>query len=313
MSSTKNQLMLSNETVELLDQKIEDLALPADFADSVENFYAPLAASISERILSSSVSPCFIGVQGSQGSGKTTCSEFLQLLLSSEHSLNTLVLSIDDFYLSRQHRFELALSEHPLLATRGVPGTHDVELINQVFASLRNRKPVSLPKFDKATDDQLPTELWEAWTKPVDVVLFEGWCVGLEPQDPAALSPPVNALERKEDSDAAWRTFVNKRLAGDYQKVFRQFDFQLVLQAPSFACVYDWRLKQEQKLKAALTVDQLDASKVMSAAQIERFISHYQRLTEHALETMPSRADWVLELNADHSYARLVSAIREKP
>ena len=51
---------------------------------------------------------------------------------------------------------------HPLFLTRGVPGTHDIKLLNNVIQKLkkRNFKTVLVPKFDKSKDDRCHKKLW---------------------------------------------------------------------------------------------------------------------------------------------------------
>ncbi len=79
---------------------------------------------------------------------------------------------------------------HPLLRTRGVPGTHDVELAQAVIDSLASAEPVPLPSFDKATDDRRPRSQWPVFQGPARVVILEGWCVGAVPQTAAQLAQP---------------------------------------------------------------------------------------------------------------------------
>jgi D-glycerate 3-kinase len=131
---------------------------------------------------------------------------------------------------------------------------------------------------------------------PVDVVLFEGWCVGARPQPAAALTRPVNALERDADPDGRWRTFVNTALAGAYAPLFARIDRLVLLQAPGFEVVAGWRAEQEAKLRAR-------TGRGMDEAEIARFVAHYERLTRWILQEMPPRADLVFPLRADRSLA----------
>ena len=240
--------------------------------------------------------PLFVGICGSQGSGKSTLAAELACRLRAS-GLRVVILSIDDLYLSREARRELAASVHPLLATRGVPGTHDVDLGCRLFQKLRSHAAVVLPRFDKASDTAKPISQWEPVDGPVDVVLFEGWCVGARPQTEDALAVPVNALERMEDSDGAWRNWVNARLASDYQALFSEIDLLLLLAAPTFEVVAQWRLQQEDALRAELISRGEDILGTQDESQIARFVQHYQRITEHILREMPARADLTVRLN----------------
>lgn len=264
--------------------------LPHSYAETADRWFAPQAERLGVR--KNGASPLFVGINGAQGSGKSTLAAYLAYRLEKDFDKRCLVLSIDDFYFSRSQRECLAAQIHPLLKTRGVPGTHDLELALQVFSSLRDGKPTLVPRFDKSIDDPFPTGQWHYQIEPVDVVIFEGWCVGVQPQDPSQLDFALNELEFSQDSFGQWRHFVNKQIFA-YQEWFSYLDEQWMLRAPSFDCVHQWRWQQERKL-IELTGDIV--SGVMNEQQIAVFIQHYQRLTEHALATMPSYADLIFDM-----------------
>lgn len=245
-----------------------------------------------------------VGLNGAQGSGKSTLADLLRHLLERALARRTVVLSLDDFYLTRAQRTRLAARVHPLLATRGVPGTHDIALAQQTLARLRALRPgahLAVPRFVKARDDRVPRRQWPAVTGPVDIVLFEGWCVGTPPQSEAELATPVNALEAHEDRDGRWRACINAQLATTYAALFAQLDRLVFLQAPGFEVVHGWRLEQEAGNAAAIAAP----SRAMTPEQVRHFVSHYERLTRHALRVLPDRADSVLALDAQR---RVVSA-----
>jgi len=298
MSVSSISPIAHNEVMRALEKHV----LPEQFYSTVIEYYLPMARAIAE---SSQDGLSFIGIQGSQGSGKSTCADFLSLLFEHEFDRRTIVMSIDDFYYTHAERQHLAQTIHPLLATRGVPGTHDIALIESVFENAKNQQAFEVPLFDKAIDDRAPKKHWQSVKQTVDFVILEGWCVGICAEEEADLEQAKNSLERDEDQDRRWRIRVNHELAGDYARLFAQLDILISLQAPSFDCVFDWRLLQEQKMIARLKSAGKDFSKAQTPAQIERFIAHYQRLTERALNTMPSQADYVLHLNSDHSFSSL--------
>lgn len=239
--------------------------------------------------------PLVVGICGAQGSGKTTLSTALAQTLNAEGTASAL-LSLDDLYLTRAAREQLASTVHPLLATRGVPGTHDIALGAAVFDALAAGEPAALPRFDKAADDRLPPAQW--WTAPSDcqVVLFEGWCVGAQPQAEEALAAPVNSLEATQDPTGIWRYYANRALAGPYAKLFGRIDMLILLAAPGFEIVPIWREQQEAELRLRAGPD---ASKVMSPREVTRFIQHYERLTRHILSEMPARAHIVVRLGSE--------------
>lgn len=238
-----------------------------------------------------------LGLCGSQGSGKSTMAQVLRRILCDAAGLKVAILSLDDLYLSRADRIDLAERVHPLLRTRGVPGTHDIELGIDVIRRLVSAELdaiIWLPRFDKARDDRRPRDEWEAFYGRADIILFEGWCVGANPQDPAKLAIPVNVLERDCDPQTNWRNFVNDQLAGPYQSLFALLDHLMVLHAPGFEIVASWRKEQERKLAISTAIA---APGVMCDDQIDRFVMHYERLTRHMLEEMPARADLLVTLD----------------
>ena len=281
--------------------------LPENYADVAQNWFNPLAEEIA-MLQNSAGMPVFVGVNGSQGSGKSTLCDYIAFYLQNTQSLNVVVLSVDDFYLSREERFKLSEKVHPLLTTRGVPGTHDTQLAQSTLWALKNNQKVALPRFDKASDDPKPESDWPVINKPVDIVLIEGWCWGVPAQTEDALVEPVNTLERREDPQGIWRRFVNTQLAGTYQQLFEQMDYWVMLKAPSFEHVYQWRCEQEHKLAARQKPGA--PSNIMSDEQIARFIQHYQRLTEHALSTLPEQCDKVFELDGERKITNVLKGNR---
>lgn len=239
--------------------------------------------------------PLLIGICGAQGSGKSTLAGSLAERMVAK-GVTTAVLSLDDLYLGRAERERLAGTVHPLLRTRGVPGTHEVKLGLAIIDALAHHIAAALPRFDKAKDDRAPPEAWDEAAAGTALLILEGWCVGAVPQADEALAEPVNALERDEDPAGVWRRFVNDALAGDYQRLFGRIDRLVLLAAPGFDVVHHWRTEQERDLRAAAS-----ETAGMSDEEIGRFIQHYERLTRHILSEMPGRADLTLELAADRT------------
>lgn len=206
------------------------------------------------------------------------------------------VLSLDDFYLRRSERVRLAREVHPLLATRGVPGTHDVGLLLGCLTRLigmRSGKPIVVPVFDKTCDDRAPEADWRQVDGPVEVVIVEGWCIGAGAQPQSDLVLAVNNLEREEDPDERWRRYVNDRLSGEYRELFARLDLRVFLRAPSFEIIHHWRAEQE----AGLQRMRAGSRPPMDEVALHRFISHYERLTRWMHEDEP--ADLVVDLDAN--------------
>jgi len=238
--------------------------------------------------------PFILGLSGLQGSGKSTLAAAL-IEAARERGWSAVTLSLDDVYLTRAEREALGRDVHPLLRTRGVPGTHDLALLASTLAALEKaapERPVSIPRFDKGQDERYAPALWPEVPQPPMLVFLEGWCLGLEPQADAALVEPVNALEREEDAEGLWRRWVNARLA-DYLSVWRRLDGLVVLQAPSWDVVARWRDEAEWSLRAR------GEPRAMDTNEMARFLQHYERLSRHALATLPAKADMVVTLDAD--------------
>ncbi|MEN9682222.1 MAG: hypothetical protein RLZZ627_2115 [Pseudomonadota bacterium] len=250
--------------------------------------------------------PLLVGINGAQGSGKSTTAELLAITLRQVHGLKTIQCSIDDFYLTHNERVQLARDIHPLLITRGVPGTHDLKLLNDTLNRLMTQgssETTRVPRFSKALDDRLPINDWETFRGRADVVILEGWCVGTPPQPKTRLKGAINTLEAEEDADGAWRKYVNDALCEGYRSLFDRLDLLVFLKIPDFSAVIEWRGLQEEKLaeKAA----HLIGSNIMDAKAIQRFVMHFERLTRWNLETLPLVADLTLEIDRAHRFVKV--------
>lgn len=280
---------------------IAEHRLPESYIEQAQHWFSPLAKAIAEKQEKANKT-LIVGINGSQGSGKSTLADYLALLWRKAYQLNVVVLSIDDFYFTLQQRQALSQTIHPLLLTRGVPGTHDIDLAVDVIRSLTaSTSPTLVPRFNKATDDRFPEHEWDSVSPGVDIIILEGWCMGAQPQTEEELMMPVNELEKIEDPDGHWRRYVNRQLAEVYPRLFNLVDTWVMLKAPSFDCVYQWRLEQENKLRDSLAASKKGTGnnnqKVMDGKAVGHFIQHYQRITEHLLKTLPGRVDYLFVLN----------------
>lgn len=274
----------------------------------MEHTHGLLATWVEEKSLLAGGSCVTVGLCGSQGSGKTTAAQAIKAELG-HRGRRVAVLSLDDFYLTRSERSTLAATVHPLLQTRGVPGTHDIQMLLSAIRALRRGVDVRVPVFDKGRDDRRPQEEWALVSGVVDVIIVEGWCVGAIPQTDEALSKPANDLERREDPHGTWRGHVNRELAGPYRQLTEELDYLVLLAAPSFDVVYDWRRQQENALREAAGRGGRDSSGILNDRELERFIAHYERLTRHILAEMPARADLVVLLDSQRRVARTDPAL----
>jgi D-glycerate 3-kinase len=291
---------------------LESLKVDIGLVDMFEAIYVPLAAWI-VCYHRRRGAPLVVGLNGAQGAGKSTLFTLLDITLSEGFGLRVAGFSIDDLYKTRAERERLAAEVHPLLRTRGVPGSHDVELGIELLRALKRGEAnaaTRIPVFDKSTDDRCPVSVWQEWVGAADVVVLEGWCLGARAQDEAALQRPVNALEREEDPDGTWRRYVNEQLKGPYAELFSLVDVMLMLRVPSMDAVFEWRSLQEKKLAERMhylldTEQSRDPLRIMGEAEILRFIQHYERLTRSMLDDMPARADVTLHLNDNHKICHI--------
>lgn len=279
--------------------------LPESYRQAARHWFLPLAERCLDRITVSNSQTQVLGISGAQGTGKSTLARLMQLFLE-DRGRRVASLSIDDFYFSRQQRQQLAAKIHPLLATRGVPGTHDTLLALKTISALLSASSdsaICLPRFNKASDNPVPVSDCPVFEGRPEFIILEGWFLGVTPQTDSALKMAVNELERHEDREGVWRLYANAQLATHYQTWFSYIDHLILLQAPSFEQVKSWRSLQEAKLAARAEIagaKKSERSQIMNSARLQRFIQHFERLTRHALQTLPDSADLVFYLNAEH-------------
>lgn len=261
---------------------------------AVGGFPEPLVSAALEAALALPTAVPVFAIAGLQGSGKSTLAAQMAAL-AGQRGRTAAVLSVDDFYLGKAQRQRLARDVHPLLATRGPPGTHDVGFACATLDALEQRNATSLPRFDKLADDTAPRASWPQ-VAAADLVIVEGWLLGTPAEDDAALAVPINALERDEDPHGHWRRYCNDALRNDYPALWQRFDALWFLQPPGFEVVADWRWQQEQQLAC-----EQPGKPAMDYAQVQRFIGFFERVSRQALRTLPDIADRTITLDAQRN------------
>jgi len=246
----------------------------------------------------------FLGLCGGQGSGKTTIARILKIILKKFFKREIYVSSIDDFYKTLKDRDKISSSIHPLFKTRGVPGTHDTNLIKKFFIYIRkkNFRKFKIPKFDKSTNERFKKKYWHIINKRPEIVILEGWCVGAKPQSNSIIKKPVNILEKYEDKNLVWRKHVNKKLKNEYKKIFSIIDHFIFMKIPNFDLVFKWRLLQENKLKKKSQFKK----NIMSYNEIRRFIMFYQRITLQMIKDLSKSASIIMLLKKNHEIKKLL-------
>jgi D-glycerate 3-kinase len=244
--------------------------------------------------------PYFVGLAGGQGTGKTTISSILKIILTKYFKLKVFKISIDDFYKTRKDRISLSKKIHPMLLTRGVPGTHDINMMLSFFKSIKTKrfKSLKVPCFNKAVDDRYSKKYWHNIKKRPDVIIFEGWCVGARSEKNDSLKKSINYMEKTNDQKLIWRKFVNQQLKSKYKNLYSQLNCLIYLKAKNFNLLQKWRLKQENKLW--LKSRKTSKHKIMNKGDVINFMQTYQRITENMFRMMPKYASIVVHLNSNH-------------
>ncbi|KIH94801.1 Uridine/cytidine kinase [Sporothrix brasiliensis 5110] len=234
--------------------------------------------------------PFVVGINGVQGVGKTTLVQTLYETLQDREGLETLVVSIDDFYLTHADQTALAAA-HPdnaLVQVRGEPGTHDTPLLASFFDAVLAGQPAHVPEYDKAAfagkgDRAAPTPTNPGRLvngpeqRPLQVVIVEGWCVAFRAVAPAAVeakwqqsgaSPDTKLSSKLHTHKLGHLLLVNERLAAYDAALTNHIDALIHLDAEHTPYVYDWRREQEAALRRARGTGMTDE-------QVEQFVDAY--------------------------------------
>jgi D-glycerate 3-kinase len=233
-----------------------------------------------------------LAIAGPPGSGKSTLARLLAHLLSLSGKATT-VLSIDNYYLGHSQRARLARDLHPLLQTRGVPGTHDWVALLHDFDRLRSGHIAGLllPVFDKSADDLEDRSRWRPVEARPDYLIVDGWCLGAPAQTAQELEVAVNDLERSQDALLTWRRYVNSCLEIYHSSLRQRVGQFWYLAVPDWDCVIDWRWQQERELSRPL---------LSSREEIGNFLATFERIVRHMLTTSHNWADFRLDTDRCH-------------
>ena len=267
-----------------------------DKLGQLNRFYLPMSKMIKNDYTFKKQTK-IIGLTGGQGTGKSTISNILKIILKEAYNLETVIFSIDDFYKTLKERKKMSRKISNLFLTRGVPGTHDTKMLFRCLKMLKinNFKKMNIPKFDKSIDDRSKKNKWLKVKKKPNIVIFEGWCVGATAQKNKDLNSPINKLEKLKDNKKIWRQKVNLELKRSYKKIFNLIDKLIFLKVPSFKYVFKWRLLQEKKLRITSK-----GNKTMNDKQIENFVMFYERITKNMIKILSKKADVVIGIDKKH-------------
>ena len=277
----------------LIQEKFKNLTNKTFSKKYINQYIVPIIKNIND-----SKNDKFI-IAGSQGSGKSTLTAVLKLVLEKFYKKKVMLLSIDDYYLSKNKRLKLSKKIHPLLITRGVPGTHNIAALRKDIINFQKKKfPIVAPLFNKLKDD---ISSKKKIIKKAEILLLEGWCCGSTPINREYLFNNINHLESTLDKNKLWRQYYNSQLQKDYKKVFSLFDQQIYIQAPSFTYILKWRYAQE-KSNALKSKNE----KFMKKTDLRKFIQHYEKLTKWMIKTMPAKADMLIKIDKNQKIKKVV-------
>ena len=298
----KTTLMTKSDYLKYLKKQEVSGKPIVDKIGKLNKFYLPLSEWI-YSVYSKDFETKIIGLSGGQGAGKSTITGILKLILKKKYDLNLCVFSIDDFYKTKNDRLIMSKKKHPLFITRGVPGTHDITLLNKTIRKLKQKKfrTVLIPKFDKSKDDRFSKSKWQKIKIKPDIIIFEGWCVGTTHQNNIELKKPLNLIEKKYDKNLKWRKIVNNLIKKRYKNLFNKIDKLVYLKVPHFNYIIKWRWIQEQKMKLTSK-----SKKTMSKTQVKEFIMFYERLTKHMMKNYSKISDLTIFLDRNHRSKKMI-------
>ena len=236
---------------------------------------------------------------GSQGIGKSSFINIISKTIEKFYDKKILLLSLDNYYLSKKQRLLLSKKIHKLLVTRGVPGTHNIkELVKNVKQFNQEKYPITTPLFDKLIDDKI--KLNKTIKTKCDILFLEGWCCGSSEIPKKFLYKNINNLEKINDPKNQWRNFYNNKLKIEYKKLFKLFDELIFLKTSSFDNVYKWRLKQEKTNQS-----KNKKLKRMSANEIKVFVQHYEKITKWMIKDLNKKAQIVIQFEKNHKISSI--------
>jgi D-glycerate 3-kinase len=302
-----HRLALLRSLCQKLDNHRLDWPLPGAWQDWIAplwTFWLPLAQRL-DRQQRALGSPFIQGILGGQGTGKTTLTQILRLILE-QLGHQSVGLSIDDLYLSYAQRCELQ-RQNPQLIWRGPPGTHDIDLgistLNQIKHAPRGTQ-ITLPRFDKSLHqgqgDQIAPNLIALPT----IVLFEGWFVGARPLTDSAFAdecplpePIVTPADRRFARDC------NQRLH-DYLPLWTFLDSLIVLYSKDYRSSKQWRQQAERQMRS-------QQKPGLSDTEVADFVTYFWRALHPQLFITPltrsSQTDLVVNIGSDHRIDELYS------
>lgn len=292
----KSRLDLWQKSYSLVNQYCEQLGLTClDIMSLLWKFWLPLAIYLKEE-KSKQKSTLIQGILGGQGTGKTTLSHILCLILK-QLDYQTITISIDDFYKTYEERQKLKKID-PRFIWRGPPGTHDIDLAINVLNQLKNpnnSNSILIPRFDKSLWNGQGDRIEPETINHPDIVLFEGWFLGVRPIDNSQFNDAPLPIKTEEDRQFA--KDINEQLKA-YLPLWEKLDRLMILYPQDYHLSQQWRKQAEEKMKSS-------GKTGMSDQEVEDFVNYFWKalhpqLFITPLAKNPHLVDLVITIDKNH-------------
>jgi len=191
--------------------------------------------------------------------------------------------------------------ENIMLQGRGLPGTHDTDLLHQalteISAASGSNMNIPLPIFDKSQyagyGDRSPDQVIIQDTP--DVFILEGWCLGFRPLPVETLRQRWQGAKHANRHSFASIETINRNLNVIADKTYGFFIAHISLQPDSYDNIYVWRTQQEHAMKAG------NGGKGMTDEQVVAFVDRYMPLYELYGDTTRHAQCLTIRLGQDRS------------
>eukprot|EP00924_Labyrinthula_sp_SR-Ha-C_P007019 maker-scaffold_8-snap-gene-7.14-mRNA-1 protein AED:0.00 eAED:0.00 QI:238/1/1/1/1/1/2/50/289 len=278
--------------------------LPSTYLSMGKTYFDPILNKIREEFVEKKEKPYILGVGAPYATGKTTMCRYMKAKLVDQ-GYKVVTVSLDDFYKEKSKRIALAQSIHPLLRTRGVPGTHDLDLFKHFIETAKEKKgELKIPSFSKALDDRLDETQWTKIPLPIDFLILEGFCLKIPNIEPAEdLHVCMNDLERNEDPTCSWRNYVEKNVKIYNEVISPALSKFVYMKVDGWEDVVKNRQLQESKLREKTGSEKTD---VMTEQQVNRFVQFSERLGRRGLKYLPAKADILIKLDNSQTVTQVI-------
>jgi len=184
-----------------------------------------------------------IGISALPGTGKSTLGNWLEFI-SLKFNIKIAVISIDDFYLPSEE-MESAINNNPWNVSRGFPGTHSIELMDEKLNKWKLEGKLNVPVFDKSLRNGLGDRShWRDLTP--DLLIIEGWFLGVRPLtcNSKKIEIDDNSLS---DYEFFYRGIIQDNLK-QYLNIWNQIDELWHIKPQKFEYMNLWKSNQEKEM-----------------------------------------------------------------